>query len=185
MGLFTRLRERRREREERERAEELAWQREEEEARRRAEEEMPSPFSMLPFGSLLEQMMLGGGGWARSYELDPRTGEWVDVSDRVPEPPPAAPDAEAAAERFPDSEPPPAPRRAPRRRPRPQASSNPLASLLGGGMPSGGGGDFEVQPPDALTTFDDVGGMDAVKQEVRDTVGLILEHPEQAERYGI
>ena len=36
-----------------------------------------------------------------------------------------------------------------------------------------------------MTTFADVGGMDAVKQEVRDTVGLILEHPEQAERYGI
>jgi transitional endoplasmic reticulum ATPase len=27
--------------------------------------------------------------------------------------------------------------------------------------------------------------MDAVKQEVRDTVGLILEHPQEAERYGI
>ncbi|MBA2531195.1 MAG: ATP-binding protein [Nocardioidaceae bacterium] len=53
------------------------------------------------------------------------------------------------------------------------------------GGPSGGGGNFDVQPPDALTTFADVGGMEPVKQEVRDTVGLILEHPDQAERYGI
>ena len=54
---------------------------------------------------------------------------------------------------------------------------------MGGG--GGGGGNFEVQPPDALTTFEDVGGMESVKQEVRDTVGLILEHPQEAERYGI
>jgi len=42
-----------------------------------------------------------------------------------------------------------------------------------------------VQPPEELTTFADVGGMDTLKQEVRDTVGLMLQHPEQAERYGI
>ena len=58
--------------------------------------------------------------------------------------------------------------------------------MLGGmGMPSDGSGDFEVEPPDELTTFEDVGGMDKLKQEVRDTVGLMLEHPEDAERYGI
>jgi SpoVK/Ycf46/Vps4 family AAA+-type ATPase len=42
-----------------------------------------------------------------------------------------------------------------------------------------------VTRPEELVTFDDVGGMDAVKQEVRDTVGLLLEHPDQADRYGI
>ena len=42
-----------------------------------------------------------------------------------------------------------------------------------------------MQPPDELTTFEDVGGMETLKQEVRDTVGLMLQHPEDAERYGI
>jgi transitional endoplasmic reticulum ATPase len=55
--------------------------------------------------------------------------------------------------------------------------------MLGGGM--GGGGEFEVEPPDELVTFADVGGMEKLKREIRDTVGLLLEHPEEAERYGI
>src|SRR5215216_1100348 len=55
---------------------------------------------------------------------------------------------------------------------------------LGSGI-GGQGGNFEVQPPDELTRFADVGGMEAIKQEVRDTVGLMLEHPDEAERYGI
>ena len=42
-----------------------------------------------------------------------------------------------------------------------------------------------MQPPGELTTFEDVGGMDSLKDEVRNTVGLMLEHPEEAERYGI
>jgi len=42
-----------------------------------------------------------------------------------------------------------------------------------------------VQPPEELTTFADVGGMDELESEVRDTVGLMLRHPEEAERYGI
>jgi transitional endoplasmic reticulum ATPase len=49
----------------------------------------------------------------------------------------------------------------------------------------GGGGEFEVERPEDLGDFTDVGGMDALKQELRDTVGLMLEHPEHAERYGI
>jgi len=49
----------------------------------------------------------------------------------------------------------------------------------------GGSGEFEVQPPDELTTFEDVGGMEQLKQEVRETIGLMLEHPDDAERYGI
>ena len=58
--------------------------------------------------------------------------------------------------------------------------------MLGGmGMPSDGSGEFEVEPPEELTTFEDVGGMEELKREVRDTVGLMLEHPDDAERYGI
>ncbi len=52
-----------------------------------------------------------------------------------------------------------------------------------GGM--GGSGQFEVEPPEELSSFDDVGGMEDLKQEVRQTVGLMLEHPDDAERYGI
>ena len=52
-------------------------------------------------------------------------------------------------------------------------------------MGGDGSGDFDVQAPDELTTFEDVGGMDTLKQEVRDTVGLMLEHPDDAERFGI
>jgi len=63
---------------------------------------------------------------------------------------------------------------------------NPFGMLGGmGGMGGDGGGDFDVQAPDELTTFEDVGGMDTLKQEVRDTVGLMLEHPDDAERFGI
>jgi transitional endoplasmic reticulum ATPase len=143
----------------------------------------------MPFGSLFEQMM--ESSWTRSYGYDPRTGEWVDMSDVVPEPEPE-PDHAASAtggDRESRSQA-PGPGRAARRRPRPRsaAPANPLGSLLGGGLAGGiggQGGNFDVQPPNALTTFADVGGMDAIKQEVRDTVGLMLEHPDDAERYGI
>jgi transitional endoplasmic reticulum ATPase len=150
---------------------------EEAERRRRAgggagDEELVSPFAMLPFGSLLEDLM--GSAGARSYRLDPRTGEWVDVSQERPEPPPQQPQQNGTQQRA-----------RPKRQRRPAQPQNPLATLLGGGMPSDGSGDFEVQPPDALNTFADVGGMDALKQEVRDTIGLMLQHPEDAERYGI
>src|ERR671929_1435989 len=141
-----------------------------EEEERRQDGSFPvSPFDLL-FGG-----MLGGG--VRSYELDPETGEWVEVTERRPEP---APEPEPEPERG--------RRRAERPRRRPAAQANPLAGLLGGGMMGagiGGGGEFEVQPPDELTTFADVGGMEKVKREVRDTVGLMLRHPEDAERYGI
>ena len=138
-----------------------------------------SPFDLL-FGG-----MLGGG--VRSYEVDPETGEWVEITDRRPEPEPepertteaAAPTTAAERSR----------RRAQRLSRRPAAQANPLAGLLGGGMlgggMGGGGGEFEVQPPGELITFADVGGMEKVKREVRDTVGLMLRHPEDAERYGI
>ena len=147
-----------------------------EEERRRAEMERraregrdngaPSPFAGMPFGGLFDALLSGGGGWSRSYEYDDDTGQWIDVSDRSPE-------EEAAAPQDPQAR--------PRRRRRQSAATSPLGGLFG--MPQGT--DFEVQPPDDLIDFEDVGGMDALKQEVRDTVGLMLEHPDDAERYGI
>jgi transitional endoplasmic reticulum ATPase len=142
-----------------------------------AEDEYASPaFGSSPFGALLESLMTAAG--ARSFTYDPDTGRWVDVSEQQPEVPPTKPNGDGAtAEHM------PAPRR---RRARRAPAQNPLGSLLGGGMTGGdGSGEFEVQPPDELTKFVDVGGMAALKQEVRDTVGLMLQHPEQAERYGI
>jgi transitional endoplasmic reticulum ATPase len=142
-----------------------------------AGDESPSPaFGASPFGALLENLMTAAG--ARSYAYDPDTGRWVDVSEQQPESPPTRPNGHGATK-----EQPAAARRGRARRARAQ---NPLGSLLGGGMTGGdGSGEFEVQAPDELTKFADVGGMDALKQEVRDTVGLMLQHPEEAERYGI
>jgi transitional endoplasmic reticulum ATPase len=146
-----------------------------------------SPFGPSPFDLLFGGGMFGG---VRSYELDPETGRWVEVTDEQPAPAQEPSPAEAKAE-----EPPASPAEARRRKraerlaQRPQQPQNPLAGLLGGGMMGGGmgggGGDFEVQPPDELVDFSEVGGMDTLKREVRDTVGLMLEHPEDAERYGI
>jgi transitional endoplasmic reticulum ATPase len=141
----------------------------------------PPPFGPSPL-DLLFGGMLGGG--ARSYELDPRTGEWVDVTD---EPPSAEPEPQRDEE---PSTPTEARRRkrAERLARRPARPASPLGGLLGGGMMGGmggGGGEFEVEPPDELVDFAEVGGMESVKREVRDTVGLMLRHPEDAERYGI
>jgi len=130
-----------------------------------------SPFAGLPFGSLFEQMMFGGS--ARSLAYDPETGEWVDISDREdmlrtkPGPAPAPGSTEQAR---------------PRTRPKPRTTTmaNPLAGLFGDGS-----GEFSVEPPEELGSFADVGGMDSLKQEVRDTIGLMLQHPDDAERYGI
>jgi transitional endoplasmic reticulum ATPase len=131
------------------------------------------PFPPSPFGALLESLM--GGSGVRSYTYDPATGRWIDVSDHEPEQPPA--EERTQAPTRPQQQ---------RRTQRRQAPQNPLASLFGGGMMGGdGSGSFEVQPPDELTTFADVGGMEALKEEVRNTVGLMLRHPEQAQRYGI
>jgi SpoVK/Ycf46/Vps4 family AAA+-type ATPase/predicted metal-dependent enzyme (double-stranded beta helix superfamily) len=133
--------------------------------------EQEPPFGASPFGSLFDMLMTGGG--ARSYEYDPETGRWVDVSHTRPEP---DRDEEPSTER-------PAQRRRARRQQQPQS---PLSSLFGGGMAGlDGSGTFEVERPDELTTFEDVGGMEALKREIRDTIGLMLQHPEEAERYGI
>jgi transitional endoplasmic reticulum ATPase len=135
-----------------------------------------SPFAAMPFGSLFEHLLTGPGSWSRSLEYDDRTGEWVDVSNRQP-----------ATEAPPE---PTAPESRQRRRSRarvgaPQQAANPLSGLFGGMQGGDGSGSFEVQPPEELIDFDDVGGMEPLKAEVRDTVGLMLEHPDHAERYGI
>jgi transitional endoplasmic reticulum ATPase len=159
----------------RRRAYEAEQRRREEMARRGGDPDAASPFSLFPFGNVLDEMMRGIE--TRSYRIDPETGEWVEASaDAQPAPPEAPP--EAGDE--------PRKKRKSRTRPQSMSSSSPFGGFLGGmGMPSDGSGEFEVEPPEELTTFDDVGGMDELKQEVRDTVGLTLEHPDDAERYGI
>src|SRR5215218_371116 len=53
------------------------------EERRARGEEPESPFELLPFGGLLEQLM--GGMGAKSYTYDEDTGRWVEVTDVRPE----------------------------------------------------------------------------------------------------
>jgi transitional endoplasmic reticulum ATPase len=151
----------------------------EEEARRQEElaraqgGEPVSPFELMPFGGIFEDLFRGME--TRSYRIDPETGEWVEMtSEQPPEPEPAADAAEPVRRK-----------RKSRTRPKSASSMGPFGMLGGLGMPSDGSGEFEVEPPEELHTFADVGGMDALKQEVRDTIGLMLEHPEDAERYGI
>ena len=147
-----------------------------------------SPFGLFPFGGLLEELMRSQG-MSRSYEIDPETGEWVEITEQQPEPlPEPEPAPPASSHEVSDTE-----RRAEAKRRRRASTARKSSraqspfSLLGGmgGMPSDGSGEFEVQSPDELTTFDDVGGMEVLKQEVRDTIGLMLEHPDDAARYGI
>jgi transitional endoplasmic reticulum ATPase len=140
-----------------------------------------NPFGASPFGMLFGELLKGAGGWSRSLEYDERTGRWVDVSDRQPEPVP--PPAQAPEGAEPSRPPAPAPQRQGRQQRR-AAPSNPLSGLLGG-LGGDQGGNFEVRSPGELATFADVGGMEGLKQEVRDTVGLMLRHPEDADRYGI
>jgi transitional endoplasmic reticulum ATPase len=139
-----------------------------------------SPFGASPLGSIFEAMLRGPMIGSQSLEYDPETGEWVDVSQRRQPAPPEPADPAAPAPREPSA----AQRRRERAR-RAQRPESPLSGLLGGMMPKDGSGTFDVQPPEELTTFTDVGGMDTLKQEVRDTVGLMLEHPEDADRFGI
>jgi transitional endoplasmic reticulum ATPase len=128
------------------------------------------PFAGSPIGMLFEHLFSGAG--ARSYTYDERTGRWVDVSDVQPEPEPEPAHDGGAKPRT---------RQRSRQRPARQPSLFGGLGMLGGD----GSGNFDVQPPDDLTDFDDVGGMERLKQEIRDTVGLMLEHPDDAERYGI
>jgi hypothetical protein len=152
--------------------------RREEEARRGTGPVAPesmSPFDLFPFGGLLESMMTGMG--ARSFRYDERTGEWVEVIDEALEP---EPHQESDSDREQRER-----RRRVRKHPR-TTSSMPFGGLMGsmGGL-GGGSGEFDVEPPDELQTFADVGGMEELKEEVRGTVGLLLQHPDDADRYGI
>ena len=137
---------------------------------------LPSPFEGMPFGGLFESLMTGPGLWSKSYAYDTETGQWVDISDMQPEP-----EAEPEPEPAPEAQAPSEKRKARRRSRRPPQQ---MGSLFGGMMGGDGSGEFDVQPPDELIDFDDVGGMDQLKAEVRDSVGLMLEHPDDAERYG-
>ncbi|HEV2791163.1 MAG TPA: AAA family ATPase [Solirubrobacterales bacterium] len=140
---------------------------------------------MMPFGSVFEQIFSGTGMRSRSLAYDPETGQWVDISDEYPDEDPPVDgqqdDGEAKAE---DSN--PEPRRRPQQPARRTGMGGGLGGLFGsmGGM-GGGSGNFNVEPPSELGDFSDVGGMDSLKEEVRNTVGLVLKHPDDAERYGI
>lgn len=46
-------------------------------------------------------------------------------------------------------------------------------------------GALRVVQPQELETFDDIGGLDDVKEQLRNTVGAILERPDEAERYRV
>ncbi|MCW2928529.1 MAG: hypothetical protein JWM86_2497 [Thermoleophilia bacterium] len=147
----------------------------------------PGPFGGGMGGGLFGPLVLGGGSWTSSYEVDPDTGEWRPVDERA-----ASPATETDPVREPAAGSDAAPRRGeverPSRAPARQAPSSPFGGLFGqlGGMGSmGGGSELRVIPPSELPTFADVGGMEQLKQEVRDTVGLVLEHPEDAAAYGI
>jgi transitional endoplasmic reticulum ATPase len=61
----------------------------------------------------------------------------------------------------------------------------PRRSSADGPPPPRGRHGIEVISPKNLPTFVDVGGMDALKQEMRDTVGLVLAHADKAEEYRI
>jgi transitional endoplasmic reticulum ATPase len=101
-------------------------------------------------------------------EYDHERGEWREAEPEQLEQPQPRP---AGQRRF------------ERKTPRP-AQANSLSSLLGGAM-GGASSDFRVQRPDDLITFADVGGMEKLKAEARDSIGLLLEHPDQADAYGI
>ena len=69
------------------------------------------------------------------------------------------------------------------------------AEVLGGQVraPRGNAGEtagigsnqVRVVPPSACETFADIGGLEGVKRQLRETVGAILERPDEAARYGV
>ena len=140
-----------------------------------------SPFAGMPFGSLFDSMFQMGG--VRSLAYDPQTGQWIDITDQPDIVAPGQPELEKETPPLPPGTTQPAQK--PRPRPRRTTPQNPLSGLLGGMGGGDGSGDFHVQHPDELGNFEDVGGMESLKTEVRDTVGLLLQHPDDAERYGI
>jgi transitional endoplasmic reticulum ATPase len=140
-----------------------------------------SPFAGMPLGGLFDALLSGPGTWSRSFEYDPETGRWVDVRQS------AAPRGEATNGGGRQDAEPDRAAHAPRRGSR--AATSPFGGMFGGMMGGlggmGGGGNFDVEAPEDLEDFSDVGGMEKLKEELRNTVGLMLEHPEDAERYGI
>jgi transitional endoplasmic reticulum ATPase len=52
-------------------------------------------------------------------------------------------------------------------------------------VPSSDQPHFVITAPEHLPKFSDVGGMDKLKQELQDTVGLLLKHADEAEAYRI
>ncbi|HYH28131.1 MAG TPA: ATP-binding protein [Actinomycetota bacterium] len=159
------------------------WRREEEERRRRQSADQPSgvgaggPFgAMFPFGGLFD-LLSGSSTWSRSYAWDEATGQWVEITDDpVREIPPPQQTGGPTQPQQPEG----------KRRSRPQRRQSRSGGLFGGllgGMD--GSGELQVEAPDTLTTFEDVGGMEELKAEIRDTVGLVLKHPDDAERFGI
>ena len=62
-----------------------------------------------------------------------------------------------------------------------------VVSALGGAErdPRGEDGSGNFRGEHILPTFADVGGMDVLKREIAETIGLLLEHPDEAEHYGI
>ena len=178
-------------------AQERAEARDRERMAARGEDPAPHavpPFGMLPFGGLFGQLFQQG--LSRSYAYDEATGELIDITDldldnATPGRPDVSSDASAPPggdeERRSGSDAPTertSQRRGYQDRPKRRPATRP--SLFGGmGMPSDGSGEFVVQPADEQITFDDVGGMEELKQEVRDSIGLLLQHPDDAARYGI
>jgi transitional endoplasmic reticulum ATPase len=125
-----------------------------------------APLGGLALGGLFAAML--GRAWTRTMEYDHERGQWVEAEPEQLEQPQPRPEGQ---------------RRFERKSPRP-APANPLTSLLGGAM-GGANSEFGVQRPEELVTFADVGGMEKLKAEARDSIGLLLEHPDQADAYGI
>ncbi len=103
-----------------------------------------SPFGLFPFGGIFEEL-LKAQGMTRSYTIDPETGEWVEISDELPEPLPEPEDASSIEPQTTSA----AERRAQAKRQRRSTRSassksmNPFGML--GGMGGDGSGDFDVQ----------------------------------------
>jgi transitional endoplasmic reticulum ATPase len=95
---------------------------------------------------------------------------------------------------MPPPSPAPVPSPAPAPPPAPAGTPAPAAPYPGGTWQPGGDGDgadaagdlgLRVVPPDALPSFAHVGGMEPLKAELRDTVGLMLAFADEAATYRI
>jgi transitional endoplasmic reticulum ATPase len=65
------------------------------------------------------------------------------------------------------------------------AQVRPAAAAAGHTASIGRDNELQVLPPSACETFADIGGLEQVKQQLRDTVGDVLERPDQAARYRV